>query len=235
MKLRHPWLIQGLGLLGASCIRAWRRTINLRLKSLGEDTHPLDPRKQRCIYAFWHESILATTLFRIRAQGLVSQHADGELMAQVYRHLRIGTIRGSTGRGGVSSLLKMIKACRTHLAIIPDGSRGPRHRVQPGTIFLASRTGLPLVGFAVGYTNVWRANSWDRFAVALPYSAVTCVFTASLKVPMDLDKQGLAEYALIFEKRLMDATEEAQRLATGRKSRLPAVEETQRNPLRLSA
>jgi hypothetical protein len=31
---------------------------------------------------------------------LISQHADGELIAEVCRHLRFGLVRGSTTRGG---------------------------------------------------------------------------------------------------------------------------------------
>jgi len=44
----------------------------------------------------------------------------------------------------------------SHLALTPDGPRGPRRRVQAGVVLLASCTGLPLVPVGVGYTHAWR-------------------------------------------------------------------------------
>ena len=59
----------------------------------------------------------------------------------------------------------MLKLGRSaHLSITPDGPRGPRRQVQPGLIYLAARTGLPVVPAGFAYDNPLRARSWDRFA-----------------------------------------------------------------------
>jgi lysophospholipid acyltransferase (LPLAT)-like uncharacterized protein len=147
---------------------------------------------------------------------LISQHADGELIAQTCRHLRIGVVRGSTTRGGAAGLWDLLEAAKhTHLAITPDGPKGPRRRVQLGAIFLASQTGLPIVAAGVGFANAWRAKTWDRFAVPYPYSLATNVCAAPIHVPPALSLNDLAHYRNLVEERLQTATDEAERWALG--------------------
>jgi lysophospholipid acyltransferase (LPLAT)-like uncharacterized protein len=217
MKLRHPGLIRGLALLGSWLIRGWMRTLRFRIDDRASGRHPTDPTIQPCIYAFWHESLLFPTLFPTPVHVLISQHADGEFIAQACHHLGIGTVRGSSRRGGSQALLEMLRLCKgKHLAITPDGPRGPRRRVQPGVIFLASRSGLPIVPFGVGYTHAWRAGSWDRFAVPWPFSSIRCVVAPPVTVPGDLDLAGLEHYRRHVEALLLYATEEAERWAAGK-------------------
>ena len=61
----------------------------------------------------------------------------------------------------------------------PDGPRGPRRKVQPGAVFLAAQTGLPIVPLGVAYANAWRAKSWDQFAVPKPFSQLRESFGAN--------------------------------------------------------
>jgi lysophospholipid acyltransferase (LPLAT)-like uncharacterized protein len=216
MKLRHPLLIKGVGLAGAWLIRAWMNTLVVRMDVRASGHHPADPRQERFLYLFWHETLLFATLFRTKVHVLSSQHADGELMAQICRHLRIGVVRGSTTRGGVGGLWDLLAAAKkTHLAITPDGPKGPRRRVQPGAIFLASQTGLPIVPFGIGYAQAWRARTWDGFAVPYPYSLATSVGAAPIHVPPDLRLNDLVYYRNLVEEQLLKATEEAERWAQG--------------------
>src|SRR5687768_604502 len=102
MKLRHPLLIKGFGLTAAWMIRGWMNTLAVRMDTTATDPipQPTDPRIQRNLFLFWHETLLFATQFRTRVHVLISQHADGEFITQVCRHLRIGVVRGSTTRGG---------------------------------------------------------------------------------------------------------------------------------------
>jgi lysophospholipid acyltransferase (LPLAT)-like uncharacterized protein len=220
MKFRHPGLLRGLGFLGAWLIRGLVSTLQCRMDLVACGPQPTDPRRQRFIYAFWHETMLFATQFPTRVHALISQHADGELIAQVCRNLRIGVVRGSSRRGGTEALLALLEvAQKSHLAITPDGPRGPRRRVQPGVIFLAAKTGLPIVPFGVGYAQAWRAPSWDRFAVPYPFTMATCVGAAPIYVPAVLDLQGLEKYRRLLEQRLLVATEDAERWALGQPRR----------------
>jgi lysophospholipid acyltransferase (LPLAT)-like uncharacterized protein len=176
----------------------------------------------RYLYAFWHENMLLLAYLYARADVcvLISQHADGELIADVCRHLGLRTVRGSTTRGSVEALRRMLRLARKgHLAITPDGPRGPRRRVQPGVVYLAARTGLPIVPVGVGYRRAWRTRSWDRLALPCPFSLGICVTEEPITVPPGADRQALAEYVRRLEEALHRATEIAEHAAGDRPSR----------------
>jgi lysophospholipid acyltransferase (LPLAT)-like uncharacterized protein len=220
MKIRHPMLIKALGFAIACLVRLWIATLRYRYRPLGPS---LDPTKRgftgRYIYAFWHENILVPAYHygRRDVHVLISQHADGRLIAEVVRHLGFRVVAGSTTRGGVEAVRQMVRLSRSaHLAITPDGPRGPRRRVQPGAIYLAARTGLPIVPFGIAYAHAWRMNSWDRFALPRPWSAAACVTAQPIHVPEALGKEDLEAYRLLVEKELNAVTAEAERLVGGR-------------------
>jgi lysophospholipid acyltransferase (LPLAT)-like uncharacterized protein len=216
MKLRHPWLIRCLAFAGALVFRWWTGTLRRRFHFAGDRPHPADPRAARCLYAFWHEAIFFGAGMKARIHVLISRHADGEFIARMARHLGYGVVRGSSTQGGGPAVRALAAwARRTHVGVTPDGPRGPRRRVQPGVVYLASRTGLPVVAFGVGWSRAWRARSWDRFAVPCPYSTVYCVVAPEVRVPADLGRGELERYRRLVEERLHWATETAERWAAG--------------------
>ncbi len=101
----------------------------------------------------------------------------------------------------------------SHLALTPDGPRGPRRRLQPGLIFLASHAGFPIVPVGIGFTRAWRAKSWDRFAIPRPFSTITAVLADPIVIPRDLDNQGLERCRIQVEESLLGATQAAERWA----------------------
>ncbi len=176
--------------------------------------HPPDPDVERLIYAFWHESFLGPAKIRTPVKVLISQSADGELIAQVCHHLGMGTIRGSSKRGGAQALLQLLRdGENTHVAITPDGPRGPRRQVKTGVVLLASLTGLPIVPLGVGFTHAWRFRSWDRFAIPRPFSTIAGVLGEPLTVPPDLDDAGIEQQRRRIEDALLAATRAAEQWA----------------------
>jgi lysophospholipid acyltransferase (LPLAT)-like uncharacterized protein len=237
MKLRSPWLIRLFAFLAAVVIRLWMRTVRYRLVfPPGMSLYPVDARVTRFLYAFWHETILFPTVFVGRVKILISKHADGELIAQVCQRLGYGVVRGSSTRGGTQALLQLCRACEgNHLLVTPDGPRGPRRQVQPGLVFLASRTGLPVVACGVGCSRVWRAKSWDRFAVPWPFSQAVVVVAPPVQVPADLDRVSLEYYRQVIEEGFLAATRAAEQLAEGRPAPPPAQPPAETLPLKASA
>jgi len=222
MKLRQPWLIRLVAFLVYWLLRIWVSTLSYRICMPDGTRHPADARRERYLYNFWHEALIASTCFRSRICILISQHADGELIARVCRHLGYAVARGSSTRGGGRALLDLVRRSRqSHLGVTPDGPRGPRRQVQPGLSFLASSTGLPIVACGFGFQWAWRARSWDQLALPVPFSTVTCVIAPALNVPPKLDRAGLERYRLLAEEQLLLATYAAERWAeTGRKPNL---------------
>jgi len=191
------------------------RTVRTREYLTDPTVRPDDPRnRQRHLYAFWHDSLLylAGRYGHHRNVAiLISRHADGELIAQACRWLGIRTVRGSTAKGGAAALLQMLeRAHHGHLAITPDGPRGPYHEVQPGTIYLASKTGFPIVPIGVAYRRAWRARSWDRLGVPLPFSRSAAIAGELLRVPPGLVKGELQGYADELKRRMLAATARAE-------------------------
>lgn len=220
MRIRSQQLDKLVGVVGAGLIMAWRKTLDIRVHCSVPEVDPYDYRQTgEYIYASWHETILAFAFVGLpllhRTRVLISRHQDGEYITQVVQRLGAKVARGSTTRGGRAGLFEMAhRESDMNLAITPDGPRGPRRRLQPGLIFLASYTGLPIVPLGFGFGNAWRARSWDRFAVPLPFSTLACVATDPVTVPPRLGDDGMEHWRGYVEQRMLDATDAAERWAT---------------------
>jgi hypothetical protein len=213
MKLRHPLAIRVVAFLAAWLIRLWMSTMRLRVVSADGRAHPVDPRTARYIYAFWHETLLAPLVRRRPpVRMLISQHADGELIAQVCGFLGIGVVRGSTARGGSQALMELIRGGDDlrHPAFTPDGPLGPRREIKSGIIMVAAKTGLPIVPVGIGYTRAWRARSWDRFAVPLPFTTIAAVIGAPIAIPFELDRGSMQHYKARVQAALQELTADAE-------------------------
>jgi lysophospholipid acyltransferase (LPLAT)-like uncharacterized protein len=165
---------------------------------------------------FWHENLLfpAYTHAPLGVPVLVSQHRDGELITQVLRMLRGRAVRGSTTRGGAAALRRMARLGRLgSLAITPDGPRGPRRKLQMGAIFLASRTGMPIVLTGMAYSRCWRVGSWDRMAIPKPGAVGICITDEPVAIPPELDREGLERWRQRVEGMMVDLQHQAERLA----------------------
>ncbi len=163
------WLIRALGL-------TWRMRIS----------H--DDVLRRCrangtpvIFLLWHGQMLPL-LYTHRNEGvavLISEHADGELVAQIARRLGFATVRGSTSRGAARALIGMTRAAEggSDLAITPDGPRGPARSVAPGALIVSHRTGVPMIAVVASPSSCWRLRSWDSFVVPRPFARIRVAYS----------------------------------------------------------
>lgn len=215
MKIRNPHLIRAAGQLGALLVRGLVRSQSLRLHSLGPDLSCDRGRfADRFIFSIWHENLLLPAA-RFGAPDLavlISSHADGQLLGGLITAMGMEMVKGSSTRGGVEAVRQLLRPDTTwrHLAITPDGPRGPRRIVQPGAIYVASRTGMKIVPVGIGYRRPWRLKSWDRFAVPRPFSRARIIQGEPITVPPDLRTAGLEDYREIVQAemdRMNDAAE----------------------------
>lgn len=205
---RYLWI----GRAGALAVRLWGRSLRVDW-DLPESVRVIEYSGDQVIYAFWHCHILPLAwAYRGRsAVVLISRHGDGEAITQVVHRLGYGTVRGSTTRGGVRAALEMARFGRNGypLAVTPDGPRGPRHRLQPGIVLIAQRSGRPIVPLAAGMRFGWRLNSWDRFELPAPFSRVRVVAGEPIPVPADLPHSEFEAW----ERRIQEAMDEVERRA----------------------
>jgi lysophospholipid acyltransferase (LPLAT)-like uncharacterized protein len=142
---------------------------------------------------------------------LLSQHRDADVLTRTAYHMGFEFVRGSTYRGGMTSLRELVRRSRDmNLTITPDGPRGPRRKLAPGAVFLASKLGMPIVAMGFGYDRPWRLRTWDHHAVPRPFSRARAVVSPELHVPPELDRNGLERYRLGVEHLLTRLTLEAE-------------------------
>jgi lysophospholipid acyltransferase (LPLAT)-like uncharacterized protein len=219
MKIRNRFLIVCLGILAAWCIRLWNWTFRYRHVSFGPDLNPRLPGLAgRYIYGFWHEDMIVPA-YQYACPDLhvlISRHADGQLIAEAIRRLGLKVVSGSTSRGAAEAVLKLMQVARdNHIAITPDGPRGPRRCTQLGIVFIAAKTGLPIVPFGFGYARAWRTGSWDRMALPRPFTRVVGVTLPPIHVPDVEDKDQLEGYRQQVERAMREASRLAHELAAG--------------------
>jgi lysophospholipid acyltransferase (LPLAT)-like uncharacterized protein len=196
--------------LGSVALRAWFSTIRLRWFG-GTHVHPDPRRRGNAIYVFWHQRLLcfAYSHRRLGARILVSRSKDGEIIARIAARLGFFPIRGSNRRGGEQAVRTLLAEAEYgyDFGITPDGPQGPCHVFKVGAVYLASRSGLPIVPITVAYRRCWQFRSWDRFQLPWPFTQGVIHVGAPIAVPPALDEAGLELWRLRLEGALRSHTQ----------------------------
>ncbi len=223
VKLTTPFSIGAWSLVSTAAIRQWMDTLDYQAEFGDPEIDPVHPCFRGAkIYVFWHENILMPLYLRgySNIAMLLSRHADANILDRVARMMGFGVVRGSTFRGGSVALRELAeRAAESSLTITPDGPRGPRRRLAPGCIFLASTLGIPIVAMGMGYDRPWRAGTWDRFAIPRPFSRARAVVSRAIRIPPDLDREGIETHRHGMERLLTWLSDDAEAWATARARR----------------
>lgn len=156
-----------------------------------KEAQQLEADGKGLIYAAWHNQQLFL-LYPYRGQKiapLISQSSDGEYIARVLPHFGMEAVRGSTTRGGARALIKLLQATRKGYRpmLTPDGPRGPLYTVQPGILFLAKKTGLPIIPVGTALSHKFKAGSWDKMRVPLPFGKTALTYGKAIWVKDEAD------------------------------------------------
>ena len=108
----------------------------------GDWTCRLTSEGRTFICAFWHGRLLMMPLAwhgLAPFHMLISAHRDGRIIAGAMSYFGIGTIAGSTRRGGSLALREILKRLKEGgcVGITPDGPRGPAMTVSIGIVNIA--------------------------------------------------------------------------------------------------
>ena len=184
---------QLLATLAAGLARMVFSTIRLRVtdRSGFLTTPPDGPR----ILVFWHNRIPAIAIGFLRhyprshfsrkgVSVLTSPSKDGDILAGVMANLGMGSVRGSSSRRGSTAIreLTVLLESGVDLAITPDGPRGPKYSLGPGAVFLAQKTGVPIMALHARYYRAIRLKTWDNFAIPLPFSRIDITIDEYLSI-----------------------------------------------------
>ena len=193
--------------------RLWFATCRLTIR----DAHYIDEAKAQgaVIVPFWHYSIfyILHHLRQYPGVALVSASRDGEFIARIAQRLNFATVRGSSHRQGVGALKGLLKAMREgrHVGLVADGSQGPARRVQPGAVFLAAKTGAPILPMVWAADRCKIFGSWDRTVLPLPFCRIVLRYGKLIHVPKNLDDRQIEEYRQQLEEQMNELYEQVWR------------------------
>lgn len=164
----------------------------VRLRVVGEErVIDLQKRGQGVILVTWHgRTFLPIARFRGRGYwAFISTSRDGEYQNQIFRRFGWNTLRGSTSaRGAIQSALAMTKHLKAGatLAHTPDGPRGPSGQVHSGAVFMAQKSGCPIIPAGISASPRKLMPTWDRYLVPLPFARAVWIYGEPIVIPVDV-------------------------------------------------
>ncbi len=209
----RPRVSSALAWLAAGYIRLIDRTGRWQL-DYTPATKELISGGKPFIGAFWHgRLIMSYPAWRALCARLgvttrpdlyiiSSTHGDGQLIQRAASRLGAKTIWGSSRRGGAKVLREAQRILQdgSILVITPDGPRGPRMRLQPGTAFLARSINVPVVPITFATKCQRTFESWDRFMLVLPFAQGRIAFGDPIELPEEGDTES---HRLLIEERMI--------------------------------
>ncbi len=201
MKIRSQYLTQLAAWLGVSCLRMLFWTLKKEFRIAGDDQELLAYNRDvqgRYLYCTWHDSIVMPLFMGkpYHMAALVSQQQDGTYLAETMKLLGVESVRGSSKKGAVKALRESLTTADDHhITITPDGPRGPRRQMKDGIIFLASKSGRPIVPMSFECECCWHIKGrWTDLVIPKPFSTVTMILEAPIAVPSDASRDEIIAF-----------------------------------------
>lgn len=208
-----------IGYFGALALRMVNLTLRWeRIGLSGNERWWAD--KKPCILLFWHGRQLFMPWIYLRHHhpkkapamtALISQHEDGRMIAAGMRFLGIGSVAGSSSRGGLRALFLLIKKLQdnSHIAITPDGPKGPVHKLKNGALFIAQRSGASIYPSSFSAERYWKFKSWDGMIFPKPFSRAVMIKGTPFMVASNATEAQLASISQSVEDALMAVSAQA--------------------------
>ena len=174
-------------------IHVWGMTLRKQILN-PEIERDIREKPGKAVYTFWH-SHQFYMFYHFRGlhkyHMLVSPSKDGDLLARVGKMFGYKVVRGSSFKRTLPGTRECIDLLKndSKVVIIADGSRGPYHQAQAGSIQLSRITGAPLYTLTYDAKPKYECSSWDRFILPFPFSKVTLNFGPPMTVSPDADKE----------------------------------------------
>ncbi|MCO6430425.1 MAG: lysophospholipid acyltransferase family protein [Deltaproteobacteria bacterium] len=179
------------------------------------------------IMVFWHgDQLMMPWVYnpdhkpnaRKDIYALISRHNDGRVAARTLEHFEVKCVDGSSTRGAARALL-MLKsklAQGYHVALTPDGPKGPRHLAKQGPVILASSLGIPLLPIAAAAHKSWTFRSWDGMFLPKPFSKMVAIAGEPFTVAGNLSREEIAEESVKLTACLNELKERAASMASSK-------------------
>lgn len=195
--------------------------LTMRIKFVHkEHMDELVKKGQPFIFTFWHNRLIMMPYGYSGKQVkvLISMHRDGLMTSNTLKYFGIGSIQGSSTRGGAQGLRKIILAARKgwDLGFTPDGPKGPANKVKPGVIQAARLGRLPVLPVSFGSSRKHILRSWDKMQIPKNFCRGVFVYGEPIDVSRNIGKDDIDKYCDRLEKELNRLSDEADRIAAGK-------------------
>jgi len=193
---------------------------SLRFRVLGMDkVLAILQEGKPVIWALWHgrHFILVdrfknfTMKSRQHCCVMASRSQDGELLAGILSRCGYKTVRASSSKGATAGFLQLISMFEQgyDTVIAVDGPRGPREKVKFGAVFLAQKTGAPIIPISASAKRSRQLSSWDRYLIPFPFTQAVAVIGNPITIPADANHEQLESSRFQLEQELNLITQEA--------------------------
>jgi 3-deoxy-D-manno-octulosonic-acid transferase len=183
----------------------------------GKSLHP-------SIIALWHgQFFLLPGIYPrdVPGRAIVAKHDDAEALRRILKHFGLGLVRGAGAahrkrdRGGAEAAHGLIASLREgfSIALTGDIPPGPARKCGLGIVMISSRSGRPIVPFAVATSRYGSVNSWSRMTINLPFSRLGIAMGEPIQVPREASPEQLETYRSRVEAALNEVTARAYKLA----------------------
>lgn len=228
VRLPHRFDVAVLSNVAWVVVSAIGRTLRINTVNIAEPDRRLAAGEGQLLVTWHGRTLLPLIYFRKkRVVSIVSPSRDGEIQYRLHRRFGWDAVRGSSGRDATRAVLGAVRRLRAGetIAVAPDGPRGPAGIVQPGTLFLAMKSGCPIMPAGVSASSAWVINSWDRFLIPKPGSRTALVFGDPIIPPVDADEDWMREMAPLLQATLNELQARADSL-TGYRDSTPLARAT---------
>ncbi|MBR5482782.1 MAG: lysophospholipid acyltransferase family protein [Alphaproteobacteria bacterium] len=172
-----------------------------------EQVYSVWEKEKSLILTIWHGRVLMIPYFWNRKRplnALVSPHNDGRIAASFLRKVGFGIIDGSSNNDAYAAARNLLHSTKKNeaIAIIPDGPRGPRMKMNESPIYFAKKSGKPVFGATYSIEHSFIAKSWDAMLIPLPFCRGSLHVTKPYYIPADATKEELEKYRQEIENEL---------------------------------
>jgi lipopolysaccharide heptosyltransferase II len=174
-----------ISLAGSSVIRILGWT--LRIRDVNGRSYHAHGEGRNFVFAIWHGEQFVPC-FHHRNEHVVAMSSlsrDGAIQTGILQRLGFEIVRGSSTRGGERALIGAIRLVRKNLSAVfaVDGPRGPYHEIKPGLLYLAQKTGRPIIPVSAASRRcAIFAKAWDRYELPWPFTRSVVVYGEPVNV-----------------------------------------------------
>ena len=203
-------------LLARVLIRSVTWTVRIRCEGV-QILDELESAGRTAVIPFFHgRQFLLTGFLAGRKLGVMSSFSrDGELQTHIMTGLGFEVVRGSASKGGARGLigLKRLMEKGYHATVAVDGPKGPIHEVKPGAVFLAKKSGAPVIGLAASArpAHIF-SRAWDLYLLPWPFSKGAVIFSDPIYFNDDMSEEAMARDSRFLKEELLRLQQRADEI-----------------------